>query len=101
MLSATLSNLVSNAVRDTGTSQNPKPSTLNIMSKISCKICAVHGDLIEVEIEGRKIELPANVFPAAIKEKDEFQLYLYSNKYPTLDDKQLSKSILEEILNGK
>lgn len=71
------------------------------MSKLNCKICAAHGDLIEVEIEGRKIELSKNAFPSGTKEKDEFQLYLHSNKYPTLDDKQLAKSILEEILNGK
>lgn len=71
------------------------------MSKLNCKICAKHGDLLEVEIEGEKVNLPACVFPSGTKEKDQFQLYIHSNKYPTLDDKQLAKSILEEILNGK
>lgn len=71
------------------------------MSKLNCKICAVHEDLIVVEIEGQKIKLPASVFPANVKEKEEFKLYLHSNKYPAIDDKQLAKSILEEVLNGK
>ena len=71
------------------------------MSNLNCKICAAHGDLFEVEIDGQKINLSAKVFPVGAKEKDQFQLYLHSNKYPTLDDKQLAKSILEEILNGK
>lgn len=71
------------------------------MSNLNVKIGAKTGDLFEVEIEGNKLTLPISSFPSGAKEKDQFQLYLHSNKYPTIDDKQLAKTILEEVLNGK
>lgn len=71
------------------------------MSKLSCKIGAVQRDEVEVEIEGRKINLPKSSFPSNIKEKDCFQLFIYSSKNPGVQDKDLTKSLLEEILNGE
>lgn len=71
------------------------------MAKLTCKIGAILGDEVEVEIEGRKVQLPKSSFPSNIKEKDQFQLFLYSSKNPGVQDKDLAKSLLEEILNGE
>ncbi|AKM82163.1 MAG: hypothetical protein UT28_C0001G0354 [Berkelbacteria bacterium GW2011_GWE1_39_12] len=71
------------------------------MSKLTCKIGVKTGDEIEVEIEGRKVSLPASSFPSCLKEKDQCHLYLYSSRSPGVDDRNLAKSLLEEILNGK
>lgn len=71
------------------------------MNHIVCKILALHGDDVELEVEGQKITISKKQFPDGIKEKDSFQLILFSPKYPSLNEKQLTKSILEEILNGK
>ena len=71
------------------------------MNYLSCKIIAIKGDEVDVEIAHRRLTLDKKYFPTVLTDKDEFQLFLFNPKYPNLNEKALAKSILEEILNGK
>lgn len=68
---------------------------------LTCKIVAVKGEMVEIQIEGQTITLSKKFFSEVLSEKDQFQLFLFNPKCPNLNEKQLAKSILEEILNGK
>lgn len=71
------------------------------MNHIVCKIVAFQGDDVEIEIEGKTITISKKYFPDGVRLKESFQMMLFNAKYPTTHEKQLTKSILEEILNGK
>lgn len=68
---------------------------------LSCKINAKKGDNVEVEIEGKVLEISADCLPTGWQEKDQFQLFFLDKKNLRVSEKNLAKMILEEILNGK
>lgn len=66
---------------------------------LTCKIIEKKGEKVLVEIENQIINLPLNFFPN-IENKKQFRLYLWDNE-ESLTNKNLAKTILEEMLNGK
>lgn len=71
------------------------------MNHLICQIIEVKGDKVQVEVEEQVITVSKKYFPEHLTEKDQFQLFIFNPKYPSLNENKLAKAILEEILNGK
>jgi hypothetical protein len=66
----------------------------------TCTIKKKRDIKIEVEIEGQTLSLPKSSLPKEIQEGDVFNLYFLGKNPKEVEEKQLAKYILEEILNG-
>ena len=68
---------------------------------LEAKILAKKGKIVEIEFEGQKISVPREYLPAESEEGDFVSFHFLSSSKASMQEKQLAKSILEEILNGK
>jgi len=69
---------------------------------LSLKIISITENEVIVEIEGQSLNLPRKYFPEGLTIRNGFKLFLFNPKNPEkIEDKNLAKLILEEILNGK
>lgn len=68
----------------------------------SLKIVSISEKEVKVEIEGQPLSLSKKYFPESLTLKNTFKLFLFNGRNPEkIEDKNLAKLILEEILNGK
>jgi len=68
---------------------------------LTCKVLAKKGKIAEIEIEGQKIKIPSEHLPASVEVGNGFQIYLLDESSGRIQEKNLAKLILEEILNGR
>lgn len=68
---------------------------------LDCKIVEKKGKKTEIEIEGQKVVIPSVFLPASCRSQDQIKLYFLEEEAAKLQQKELAKLILEEILNGK
>lgn len=68
---------------------------------LGAKLVGRKGKIAEIEIEGQKVSIPAEILPAHSEVGQTLNLYLMNSQEGTLQEKKLAKEILSEILNGK
>ena len=66
---------------------------------INCKIIVSKPEKTEIEVEGQRLLVPTGSLPET-GDKKTLKLF-FVNTDEAIPDKQIAKTILEEILNGK
>lgn len=67
---------------------------------LTCKIIESKGDETLIEIAGQKISVPKSTLPPNLRIGGHCMIFFWDGE-SKLEDKNLAKEILEEILNGK
>ena len=68
---------------------------------LTAKLLEKKGKKAEIEIEGQKVVVSAELLPHSLSPGNSFRLYFLSEKESVDHQKELAQNILEEILNGK
>ncbi|HLB95995.1 MAG TPA: hypothetical protein VJK26_03800 [Patescibacteria group bacterium] len=71
------------------------------MKSLTGKILEKNGQKAVLEIEKQKINLSSDRLPASAVEGSILKVYLLNPEQGVVSDKNLAKTILEEILNGQ
>jgi len=67
---------------------------------LTAKIVEKKGKITQIEIEGQALCVPTEFLPEKVVAQDEVKIYFSTAADATVSEKQLAKSILEQIMNG-